>query len=63
MRRRGLRTEPWGTPLGVRTSGGFLVVYADELISVSDVEFEPGESSASDAENSFKAREREGWNG
>lgn len=39
--------------------GDFTVVYADELLSVREVGFEP-ECSASDVESGFKAGEKDG---
>ena len=49
-----------GDALGQRSSGGGAVVYVDELLSVCEIRFEPGEGSASDAEGGFKAGEKNG---
>ena len=46
--------------LGQRSSGGGAVVDVEELLSVSEIRFEPGEGSASDVEGTFKAGEKNG---
>lgn len=49
-----------GDALGQRNSGGGAVVDVDELLSVCEIRFQPGECSASDVEGGLKAGKKNG---
>ncbi len=54
--------ENWalGNTLGEGSSGRLAVIDADELVSVREVGFEPGEGSANDIECGFESGEKDG---